>query len=287
MSEHDLPPLPGDLASLLDAERARPAPAPDATDRLFSRLEASIGALPPVPAGGGGGGSGGGGDGGDGGAGGGGHAGGHAAGTAAAGAGGASAAGAATKAGVAGALLAKPVALATATFALGSALGAAVDHAAVQPEPPRTKIVYVDRVVPLVPTGARTAASDEPAVTALSAAPKGTSRPPPTQSGAAGASAASAQDTPSGHDAQLAGERALIEIARTALAKGDSAAALDALGKHAAKYPRGQLAEEREALAVEALAGAGRMDEARARAARFKRDFPSSMLMPVVDSALK
>jgi outer membrane protein assembly factor BamD (BamD/ComL family) len=99
--------------------------------------------------------------------------------------------------------------------------------------------------------------------------------------------APAASDVTPGHDAQLAGERALLEIARTALGKGDSAAALDALAKHASRYPRGQMSEEREALAVEALAGAGRMDEARSRGARFRRDFPNSMLMPVVDSALK
>ena len=275
MSENELPPLPDDLASLLDAEKTRPDPAANVQDRLFSRLESSIATLPPD---GGGGGGGGGGEGG-------GH-GGETAGSAVAGAGGAGAASLATKATLGGALLAKPLALATATFALGSVLGAAVDHAAIQPEPQRTKIVYVDRIVPMPKTSARAPAPDESVAMAPSSTPKIAARATPAPSGAP--SIAASNGVPSGgHDAQLAGERALIEIARTALGKNDTAAALDALGKHDAKYPHGQLTEEREALAVQALAGAGRMDEARTRGARFKRDFPGSMLTPVVDSALR
>ncbi len=218
MSEHELPPLPDDLASLLDAEKARPQPAANVQDRLFSRLEASIATLRP-----GGGGGGAGGDGGEGGGHGSAH-GGEAAGSAAT-------TGLATKATVGGALLAKPIALAAATFALGSALGAAVDHAAVQPEPPRTKIVYIDRIQPTPPAGARIPAPEESAAVAPSSAPKLNTRPTAAQSIAPPTSAAS--DVPQGgHDAQLAGERALIEIARTALGKNDTTAALDALGKH-------------------------------------------------------
>ncbi len=278
MSEPDLPPLPNDLASLLDAEKTRPEPAANVQDRLFSRLEASIAALPPGPGGGGAGG-------GDGG----GHSGGGARGGEGAGgsaatakAGGATAASVATKATLGAGLLAKPIALATATFALGSALGVAVEHATLRPEPPRTKIVYVDRVVPLAPTNARAAAPED----SVAIVPLPGSRLA-TRSTASGGAASSSSDAPQGHDAQLAGERSLIEIARTALSKNDTTAALDALGKHDAKYPHGQLAEEREALAVQALAGSGRTNEARARSARFKRDFPGSMLTPVVNSALE
>ncbi len=52
---------------------------------------------------------------------------------------------------------------------------------------------------------------------------------------------------------------------------------------HLARFPDGQFAEEREALAIRALAMAGRVDEARARAALFRDAFPESML-PVEDA---
>jgi outer membrane protein assembly factor BamD (BamD/ComL family) len=85
---------------------------------------------------------------------------------------------------------------------------------------------------------------------------------------------------------QLAGERALLDTAKTALGRRDYATALETLDRHAQKYPRAQLAEEREALAVQALVGLGRAADARARAERFKKAFPNSMLTPVVDAAL-
>jgi hypothetical protein len=46
----------------------------------------------------------------------------------------------------------------------------------------------------------------------------------------------------------LGAENALIEQARAALAKGDVVAARAALDEHAAKFPSGQLAQERETL---------------------------------------
>ncbi len=90
-----------------------------------------------------------------------------------------------------------------------------------------------------------------------------------------------------GRDTDLAAERALLETARTALGRGQSDAALAAVAAHAERFPRGRLAEERESLAVEALAQAGRAAEARERAARFHRRWPGSLLGPAVDAALR
>jgi hypothetical protein len=87
-------------------------------------------------------------------------------------------------------------------------------------------------------------------------------------------------------DTELAKERALIQMARTALLQGQSAAALTALDQHAREFPRGRLGEEREALAIQALAAAGRRDEARARADRFRHAHPQSILLPVVEAAV-
>ena len=88
-------------------------------------------------------------------------------------------------------------------------------------------------------------------------------------------------------DLALADERGLIEIARTALARRDTARALEAIEDHANRFPRGQLVEERESLWVQALVNAGNVEGARRRATDFRRSFPESMLLPAVDAALE
>lgn len=87
-------------------------------------------------------------------------------------------------------------------------------------------------------------------------------------------------------DLDLAAERALLDTARTALGRAQGQAALDVLQGHAARFPKGRLVEEREALTIHALVQLGRYDEARQAAARFRQKRPQSMLLPVVDAAL-
>jgi hypothetical protein len=84
---------------------------------------------------------------------------------------------------------------------------------------------------------------------------------------------------------RLTEERSLIEIARAALARGDGDAALNASGDHAKRFPEGLLAEEREALAVQALAVQGNADQARARARTFRAKYPGSLFRSAVDGA--
>ncbi len=81
-------------------------------------------------------------------------------------------------------------------------------------------------------------------------------------------------------------EARLVETARTALVRGNSADALIALDAHSTKYPSGERAEEREALAVQALVKAGRADDARARAERFKKGFPGSIYLGAVNASI-
>jgi outer membrane protein assembly factor BamD (BamD/ComL family) len=81
-------------------------------------------------------------------------------------------------------------------------------------------------------------------------------------------------------------ERALVDRARTALARGLASDALAAIDQHTKRFPRGRLAEEREALAVQALALSGDKNAAGARAARFRRSFPSSIFASAVDQAV-
>jgi hypothetical protein len=66
----------------------------------------------------------------------------------------------------------------------------------------------------------------------------------------------------------LFAERKLLDDARAALTAEEPERALALLTEHASRFARPQLAEEREAIAVQALASLGRYEEARARAAR-------------------
>lgn len=276
MSDRDRPaPLAPELVSLLDDERARPDAPSELQQRLFSRLQESIAHL---DGGGDDGGEddGGGDDGGGGASGGGGGA-----------SGAPTVASAAGGAGVIGALSAHPVALAITALAIGGVLGASL-HWAVASGAPEPRIVYVDRTV----TGPRMASSVEvapsreeaPLASSLAAPP---ARLPTASSSALRSNAGAGTAAGRSADGQLGGERAILEIARTALGKGDYGIALETLDRHAQKYPTAQLAEEREALAIQCLVGLGRADAARARGERFRKSFPGSMLLPVVDAALR
>jgi len=85
----------------------------------------------------------------------------------------------------------------------------------------------------------------------------------------------------------LAAERAVLDDARRRIAAGDGPAALAVLAEHERRFPHPQLAEEREALAIQALANAGRYAEARARADRFRRSVPGSVYLDTIDITLR
>lgn len=91
-----------------------------------------------------------------------------------------------------------------------------------------------------------------------------------------------------GRDQALAAERSLIELARTAITRGNADNALANLKRHARKFRRGQLAEERDALWVQALAlSPATHAEARVRAEAFKTKYPKSLFRPVVEHILR
>ncbi len=81
-------------------------------------------------------------------------------------------------------------------------------------------------------------------------------------------------------------ERVGLDEARAALADGRTAQALKMLEQHARSHPKGQLAEERDALHVMALVKAGRRPAARAAAAQFHARHPNSVMSGAVDAAL-
>ncbi len=88
------------------------------------------------------------------------------------------------------------------------------------------------------------------------------------------------------HDGALAAERAFLERARTALARGRPAEAYQATLEHELDYPHGQLAEERQVLEIQSLVALGRRTEAEKIAAAFRVSHPRSLLLPAVDEAL-
>jgi hypothetical protein len=85
----------------------------------------------------------------------------------------------------------------------------------------------------------------------------------------------------------LGEERGLLDRARQDISRGLLAEAGALLERHAAEFPSGQLAEEREALVIRLLVREGREGEARSRAARFRRLHPHSIQLPGIDDALR
>jgi hypothetical protein len=178
---------------------------------------------------------------------------------------------------------AKGLALAAA-IAIGSGgLGYQVGRGS-RPAPPKTEVTSPHAAA------FATAASEEaskpaatlPAGSAKPVAPSGDSAKPMAPASAAPTTPSSGSRDPS----NLASEQAQIDTARAALARGRPADALRSLGEHSRLYPSGKLREEREALAVQALAQSGQKAAAASRAERFRRSFPNSFFGPVVEQAV-
>jgi hypothetical protein len=153
-------------------------------------------------------------------------------------------------------------------FVLGAVVGVGVYAALAPAAAPRT--IYVDRVVP--------PPSAEPVAKAAATA---TIEAVPAPGAAQAASAA-----PSTRGSQLSAERILLDEARAALAQGDPVRAIDRLERHRRTFAVPLLAEERDAMWVQALVKAGRYDEARAHASAFQKRSPDSLFSSVVDSAI-
>ena len=80
-------------------------------------------------------------------------------------------------------------------------------------------------------------------------------------------------------------ELALLDSARRAVVAGDFAAALNAIQRHARSFPKSQLGEEREALRVRALKGAGLSKKAAEAARKFESRYPKSVLAPELNKS--
>jgi len=161
---------------------------------------------------------------------------------------------------------AKPWLSIVSAFAVGGLVGALVTWSLRPPPVERTVTVEKRIEVPVPVTVVVSAAPPAPS-TSLAAVPTAATKPT--------ASAGSAAD-----------EDVAIQQVHSALGRGDTAAALAAVAAHEKRFPNGQQADAREALAVQALVRAGRRDEAEARATRFKKRFPGSFYQSIVDQAL-
>jgi hypothetical protein len=79
-------------------------------------------------------------------------------------------------------------------------------------------------------------------------------------------------------EAGLNEELALLDKARFAVRSGHPSDALARLDEHSARFPKGSLALEAQVLRVQALAGAGRREEASRRAKRILSRSPNSVV---------
>jgi hypothetical protein len=85
----------------------------------------------------------------------------------------------------------------------------------------------------------------------------------------------------------LEAEQRLLQQAQVALTQHDAPAALVALAQHERRFPRAQLAEEREALRVRALLLAGQKVEAKAAYVKFAKRFPHSAFVGKLAQAIE
>jgi hypothetical protein len=82
-------------------------------------------------------------------------------------------------------------------------------------------------------------------------------------------------------------ETKLVVAAGAALVRDDAEAALALTREHLAQFPNGAHAEERDRIAIEALARLGGLDDARAAADRFFLRYPRSIYRSRIESLLR
>jgi hypothetical protein len=79
----------------------------------------------------------------------------------------------------------------------------------------------------------------------------------------------------------------LLQRAHAAYTRNEFSSALALIAEHARRFPRGSLAEEREALRVRSLLGLGHREEAQRAAAAFAARFHHSVLLPRIHDGEK
>ena len=175
-----------------------------------------------------------------------------------------------------------------AIFASGAVVGAVAHsgYARLTAAPPNA--VSAPVVAPPPPSSSAPVESPSAPASSPSAPPTATTaqpeRPAPTASAVAPPTARI--DETSDPDRSPAAERAALEIARTAIGRGQAAAALAELDRHAQRFPRSRFSEERDSLRIQALIIAGRTPEAKQRLEEFRKRRPKSLFLPALEAAL-
>ncbi|MBL0195830.1 MAG: hypothetical protein IPQ09_16690 [Myxococcales bacterium] len=194
-------------------------------------------------------------------------------------------------------------------FALGLVVGAA-GYATLGPKP-------MPLAPPLEPTPVvLSVRSPEPAPPVVQLAPPGTASPAPSSAPARAVVSAHAPPAASSSGVALAPtaltaappapplarpapepsarpqtlldeERGLLERGRVALGRRDWVSSLEAVRAHRQRFPKGQLAEERDALEVQGLAAGGHTADARRRGEAFLAAYPQSILRGRIDALLR
>jgi hypothetical protein len=172
-----------------------------------------------------------------------------------------------------------------ATFVLGGVVGAALAVSLERPPPPPPpRVVYVERSAQAPALGSR-----EPPRTEVAGATIGNATPvagPTTNATATSNGGTSAGSPLQAQRSQLEAERRVLDGARAALVAELPDRALEQIAMHRARFQKPLLAEERDALEIQALVRTGRSGEARDRARAFHERWPESLFDFAVDSAI-
>jgi hypothetical protein len=181
--------------------------------------------------------------------------------------------------------------LKSALIGAASALALVTVYSVATPDPPEESAPTAPLVAPSATSAAPSprAASTSAVAPASSAdvapsaepraadrdADRGAATPSPTVAPSSSA-ALGAEPGAAERESRLREESQRLSEARDALRRGDTQRALALLDDVRQRFPGGVLAQEREALAIEALSRSGKGAEAKARAAAFKDAYPTS-----------
>lgn len=165
-------------------------------------------------------------------------------------------------------------------------LGVALGYGAARALPPSS---------PRAPARETPVASVEPPPRVVPAPPiaeapqavPGPPRPPPRPTPPSASAPSAAPAEIDSVRTTLGEERTLVERGRAAVARRDGLSALEALTAHERAFPDGKLAEERDALLVQALVLAGRGADARRHAREFTERHPGSIFTRRIEETLR
>lgn len=155
--------------------------------------------------------------------------------------------------------------------------------------PPSSEGAQRELLQPAAPPASSPAMGVLPAAKPLQTPPRPAAmaaKPPPHAPPASSPEAVPSPAEPIARATALREERALLEGARRDLAGGRPAAALAAVDAHGERFAAGALAEEREALRIQALVRLDRGADARAALARFRGAWPSSLFLPTLEASV-